>query len=427
MSTSSSGFGSGGGDAHPHPHHHQHQQPQHIGAALGGVGVVVPASVSSSSSSAASTGLSSSGSGGVVPGATLSVSRVPASKLLSVDNHLRRKYEVLLQSANAHPERSADKLHELRKMILLDGIPRQTTEEIAQNQTKCSLRGRIWKALLGVRTTSADQYIALIKKGPAPPEHFAQIEKDLDRTFKNDPVFTNTVPVQSLRRVLNAFVYTIPDHKIKLSGYVQGMNLYAACLLHVMPELDAFHTLCTLLHVHLPMYFVPSLPGGHEATKLFTVILKHVDIQLYNHLKEHQFNPPLAFQPLISLCTSTPPFEQALQLWDYFFALGVHLSVPTLVAQLVLNRTEILSGRNGFHDLPPLNKIYVDMANSIVLNLPPEVWELLCKHTREPIQIPISLYDPNEFTMKSGTAKKHHIPLISPATTTSKSPAVFND
>jgi len=42
-----------------------------------------------------------------------------------------------------------------------------------------------------------------------PNRHFAQIDKDLDRTYPDDPFFNFEVK-QSLRRVLRAYVYRNP-------------------------------------------------------------------------------------------------------------------------------------------------------------------------------------------------------------------------
>ncbi|KAH3757041.1 cysteine proteinase [Pelomyxa schiedti] len=349
-----------------------------------------------SSSSMAATALQQSASG-----AFGGVARVPTSR---GEHHLRHKYEATLAAANDHPERAVEKLHELRTMVLMEGVPRQSTEEITGTDTRCSLRGRIWKALLGVRTVSADQYVALIRRGPAPQSDFEIIERDLERTFAHDPVYNSNASTPKLRRLLNAFVHSIPESKTKVQGYIQGMNLIAGCLLHVMPELDAFHTFCVLIFHHIPMYFNPALVGAHTATKLFTVILKQVDLQLYNNLKAKRFSPVLVLQPLFCLCASTPPFEQVLYLWDFFFAFGCHLSVPTCVAQLVLNRTEILAQPSIyplFQMLPDVNRVYVEMANTIALNMPEDVWSLLCRHTRDPVAIPTSLFDPKEFEMDS--------------------------
>ncbi len=80
---------------------------------------------------------------------------------------------------------------------------------------RCLLRGKIWKALLGVRRLSADYYANLIQKGPSP--QFEKIQNDIHRTFKNDSKYHQQVSDDQLIRILNAFVWEqegtlFPDH-----------------------------------------------------------------------------------------------------------------------------------------------------------------------------------------------------------------------
>jgi hypothetical protein len=67
----------------------------------------------------------------------------------------------------------------------------------------CTLRGNIWKILLGVVKVDAERYIHLVEHGPC--ERHELILVDLKRTFKSDASFQASVSQDKLIRVLNAF------------------------------------------------------------------------------------------------------------------------------------------------------------------------------------------------------------------------------
>lgn len=71
-------------------------------------------------------------------------------------------------------------------------------------------------------------------------------------------------------------------------------------------------------------------------------------------------------QYILSLSGCTPPLEEVIKLWDYLFgwlysfifflliffaslAFGIHLNIPIVVAQLMLNRQEYLSQKKGIN------------------------------------------------------------------------------
>lgn len=67
----------------------------------------------------------------------------------------------------------------------------------------CTLRGKLWKILLGVVRVDAERYIHLVEHGPC--EKHDLILVDLKRTFKSDASFQAAVSQDKLIRVLNAF------------------------------------------------------------------------------------------------------------------------------------------------------------------------------------------------------------------------------
>lgn len=85
-------------------------------------------------------------------------------------------------------------------------------------------------------------------------------------------------------------------------------------------------------------------------------ILKIVDPELFAHLsskgqlaetyampRNELFSENLTNIAVLSFSGCTPPLEELLKLWDFFFAFGVHLNIIAVVAQIILNREELLN------------------------------------------------------------------------------------
>jgi cell cycle arrest protein BUB2 len=66
---------------------------------------------------------------------------------------------------------------------------------------ECSLRGKVWKVLLGVSTVDAGEYVSLVGLGRS--AKYDDICKDTARTFKSDPQFRSRVTETKMNRVLN--------------------------------------------------------------------------------------------------------------------------------------------------------------------------------------------------------------------------------
>lgn len=84
-----------------------------------------------------------------------------------------------------------------------------------------------------------------------------QIEKDLLRTFVNNPLMSSKSGVDSLNNVLRAYAF----HN-KATGYCQALNFLAALLLLILPEEAAFWTLVCLLERYLANYYTFDLAGS---------------------------------------------------------------------------------------------------------------------------------------------------------------------
>jgi cell cycle arrest protein BUB2 len=177
-------------------------------------------------------------------------------------------FEQLLTSKNHSDRELRESLRVLRRMILVYGLPESRT---LLDSKIATLRGKIWKVLLGVYKVSALEYIKIVEKGPC--EVMDKIQNDTFRTCATDKQFVDRVSHDMLSRVLNAFVWKAkeqpPSRLINLCfSYVQGMNVMAAPFLYVLPELDAFYTFSAFVQNACPLYVQPALEGAHCGVKV---------------------------------------------------------------------------------------------------------------------------------------------------------------
>ncbi len=113
-----------------------------------------------------------------------------------------------------------------------------------------TLRGRLWRVLIGVGKLSSSQYQKMVSQGTAPEKDYTKIRGDTKRTFLTSTVYKSRVSEERLVRVLNSYV-----HKTG-KAYVQGLDCVGAHCLHVMPEVHAYHTLLVLVQYHMPLYYI---------------------------------------------------------------------------------------------------------------------------------------------------------------------------
>jgi len=144
------------------------------------------------------------------------------------------------------------------------------------------------------------------------------------------------------------------------------MDIIAAILLYVMPELNTFVTFNMLLNEHIPLYFISennisnqshvishsnqsnnkqtSLIGAYVGCHLAQQILKIYDQELYNYLNNKMSPAKLWAFPIIqSFQGLTQPFHELLKLWDFLVCFGFQLNVILCIGQLVARKKDILS------------------------------------------------------------------------------------
>ncbi|KYQ93037.1 RabGAP/TBC domain-containing protein [Tieghemostelium lacteum] len=302
-------------------------------------------------------------------------------------NSIRKKYNELLKYGNEHPQTVQQNLEQLRKRILLDGLPPESEQEIEERKNgvnKCSLRGLVWKVLLGIKDVSADKYIELVKKGAS--KQYQKIRKDIGRTFMKDSQFSQIVSQDQLSRCLNAFAHDCPE-----LGYVQGMNVICGAFLYVLPEIDAYYCFSTFTTQSCHLYLDAKITGVHTATNLLDLILEFVDPELYEYLKTRNYHPYLFTQPILSLGTATPPLDEVLHLWDFYFAFGIHLNVICTISQLLMMRDVLLQHQSPcslFRSLPEIDsKTILNISIHIIRQLPDYLYDLLVVHPVDQIDL----------------------------------------
>ena len=171
--------------------------------------------------------------------------------------------------------------------------------------------------------------------------------------------------------------------------YLQGMNVLAAPFLYVArSEPQAHALLTTLLSAHLPAYVRPAMPGVHRGCALLAPLLAALDPPLHAHLGRHGLaaQPALyAFPAVLTLSACTPPLPEALALWDFLLAWGVHLNLLAVVAQLVLLREKILGSASPARELRSLGPLRARRVVELVVSFVPRVeaglWGEVVRHT----------------------------------------------
>ncbi|RKP02478.1 hypothetical protein CXG81DRAFT_29500 [Caulochytrium protostelioides] len=299
-------------------------------------------------------------------------------------------------------------LRQLRRAVLDGGIPAaapttpvsgtasnaalSASRATAAGCRSCTLRGQVWKLFLGVWRVSASEYIKLVERGPCAVS--PKIANDVFRTLATDVAFRADVNDDLLTRVLNAFGWkmaSIPPRRLvnlKFS-YVQGMNVLAAPLLYVMPELDAFYTFVQFIQHTCPLYVQPALEGVHCGLKLLDRCLAILDPELHHYLKSKNLPVTLfAFPSVMTFSACTPPLSEVLQLWDLLLAYGVHLNIIAIVAQLHLIRDQILATPQPnrlLRQFPELRATAVtELTLTLLPRIPEDLYDLLVRHPFDP-------------------------------------------
>lgn len=259
----------------------------------------------------------------------------------SSDTALRERYRNIL-SANC----TAD-CDSLRRLVLLDGLPSDANVIHTKIFGRCSLRGLVWKALLGIGTVDADEYTSLVREGPSSDD--SRVREDARRTFSKNDDFIARVPKDKIIRVLNAYVRACGN---KRGVYAQSMSLLAAPFLYVMPEPDAFHCFRVLLQEKVPSY-VKRYFGARHGCELLDQCLLATDPSLHELFSRHGLKAEVyAFPSISSLGACVQPMSDTVRLWDIQLAFGAHMHILFTLSRLLLSSDSILEAAKNTSAAP---------------------------------------------------------------------------
>ncbi|MBA0871557.1 hypothetical protein Goshw_027467 [Gossypium schwendimanii] len=185
---------------------------------------------------------------------------------------------------------------------------KEELEVLVRGGVPMALRGELWQAFVGVRARRVENYYQDLlanetncgnnteqqslqsdSKGSTtesiggPEKWKGQIEKvvssaDLPRTFPGHPALDDDGR-NALRRLLTAYARHNPS-----VGYCQAMNFFAALLLLLMPEENAFWTLMGIIDDYFDGYYSEEMIESQVDQLVFEELVRERFPKLVNHL-----------------------------------------------------------------------------------------------------------------------------------------------
>ncbi|XP_022765289.1 TBC1 domain family member 8B-like isoform X2 [Durio zibethinus] len=213
---------------------------------------------------------------------------------------------------------------------------KEELEVLVRGGVPMALRGELWQAFVGVTTRRVENYYqdllanetnsgnnteqqsfqsdskGLFTKSLCGPEKWkGQIEKDLPRTFPGHPALDDDGR-NALRRLLTAYARHNPS-----VGYCQAMNFFAALLLLLMPEENAFWTLMGIIDDYFDGYYSEEMIESQVDQLVFEVLVRERFPKLVNHLDYLGVQVAWVSGPwFLSIFMNMLPWETVLRVWD---------------------------------------------------------------------------------------------------------------
>lgn len=163
-----------------------------------------------------------------------------------------------------------------------------------------------------------------------------------------DLVLEPTGGQASLRRVLKA--YSMYDKNV---GYCQGMNFIAGMFITVMKEQDAFWMLVYVMRkapCRMQGLFGEGMRETHKVLYVGEKLIQIFLPKLHQHFqREHIQVTMFATQWLLTVYTSSFPFELVLRIWDAFLFEGWKITYRVMLALLQTSQNDLLA--MGFEDM----------------------------------------------------------------------------
>lgn len=146
----------------------------------------------------------------------------------------------------------------------------------------------------------------------------------------------------SLRRVLRA--YNIFDPEV---GYCQGMNFITAMFITYMSEEEAFWMLVAVMNeppCKMRGLFGEGMSEAHQVLFVAEKLISHYNPKLAAHLEAEGIHITMyATQWLLTLFTSSFPFDLVTRVWDCFLAEGWKVPYRVMLALLEQATPDLLN------------------------------------------------------------------------------------
>ncbi|XP_039038955.1 TBC1 domain family member 8B-like isoform X2 [Hibiscus syriacus] len=220
-------------------------------------------------------------------------------------------------------------------------------EVLVRGGVPMALRGELWQAFVGVRARRVEKYYQDLldnetncgnnteqqslqsdSKGSTtepvcgPEKWKGQIEKDLPRTFPGHPALDDDGR-NALRRLLTAYARHNPS-----VGYCQAMNFFAALLLLLMPEENAFWTLVGIIDDYFDGYYSEEMIESQVDQVVFEELMRDRFPKLVNHLDYLGVQVAWVTGPwFLSIFMNMLPWESVLRVWDVLLYEGNRVMV----------------------------------------------------------------------------------------------------
>ncbi|KAJ7549494.1 hypothetical protein O6H91_07G056100 [Diphasiastrum complanatum] len=179
------------------------------------------------------------------------------------------------------------------------------------------LRGELWQIFVGAQACRIEgHYNRLLSEcgltGSAVIEKWTnQIEKDLPRTFPGHPALDEDGR-NALRHLLSAYARQNPD-----VGYCQAMNFFAALLLLLMPEENAFWTLTAIINNYFEGYYSEKMLEAQVDQFVFGDLVREHFPKLISHLEALGVQVTwVSGTWFLSIFINVLPWESVLRVWD---------------------------------------------------------------------------------------------------------------
>ncbi|ETS79248.1 hypothetical protein PFICI_09101 [Pestalotiopsis fici W106-1] len=219
------------------------------------------------------------------------------------------------------------------RTLVLGGIP-------------VALRPKIWSEACGATSKRLPGYYDdLVAQGSEglDPATVTDIDRDIDRTLRDNIFFLRGPGVQKLHELLVAYARRNPN-----VGYCQGMNLIAANLLLIMPSTEeAFWILVCMIEKMLPEgYFDHSLIASRADQQVLRQYVAQVLPKLSQHLDNMCIDlETLTFQWFLSIFTDCLSAEALFRVWDVILCTGDGSTFlfQVALALLKLNERQLLA------------------------------------------------------------------------------------